>query len=356
MKPPFISEDLLAMDPARAPVTGRRHWLRMLGGATLGAAGLALVPEVRLFAQQVQEFIEGPPVPDVPPVQLSPHVWMVYARDGFPTAENLGLMASVIFVVTQKGVLVFDSGASLQIGQMAIRMIKTVSPKPVIAVFNSHYHGDHWLGNHAFVEAYGKDLPIYALAHTKEQIEGAEGNLWRSLMERWTNQATMGTKVVAPNQVVQHGQVFDYGDVQVKMHFYGQAHSHSDLSMQVVQDRLTYVGDIAMGNRIANIDDGSYVGTAKYYEALQKATGEQLWVPGHGMASRDLLQRYGDFLAGIYEPCLKAVKDGQTMEAARAAVLKDPRVASRAKTMDGFESNIGKYISLAYLEAEKEAF
>ena len=74
------------------------------------------------------------------------------------------------------------------------------------------------------------------------------------------------------------------------------------------------------------------------------------------MASTGLLKAYGDFMAGIYDPCLKAVKDGQPMEAARAAVLKDPRVASRAKTMQGFDSNIGKYISLAYLEAEKEAF
>jgi hypothetical protein len=37
-------------------------------------------------------------------------------------------------------------------------------------------------------------------------------------------------------------------------------------------------------------------------------------------------------------------------------VLADPRVASRAATMQGFAGNIGKYVSLAYLEAEKEAF
>ena len=37
-------------------------------------------------------------------------------------------------------------------------------------------------------------------------------------------------------------------------------------------------------------------------------------------------------------------------------VLADPRVAERAATMQGFANNIGKYISLAYLEAEKEAF
>jgi hypothetical protein len=36
--------------------------------------------------------------------------------------------------------------------------------------------------------------------------------------------------------------------------------------------------------------------------------------------------------------------------------MKDARVLKRAKDMQGFEGNIGKYISLAYLEAEKEAF
>jgi hypothetical protein len=53
---------------------------------------------------------------------------------------------------------------------------------------------------------------------------------------------------------------------------------------------------------------------------------------------------------------LQAVKDGASEAQAKAAVLRDPRVASRAATMQGFEGNIGKYVSLAYLEAEKEAF
>ncbi len=342
--------------PTRSLGFNRRQWLRTVGGLGVGAAGLALVPEVRLFAQQVQDFIEGPPVPDVKPEQLSPHVWMVYAKEGFPTQENQGLMASVLFVVTKKGVVVLDSGASVQIGQMAIRMIKTVTPQPVIAVFNSHYHGDHWLGNHAFVDTYGKDLPIHSLAHTREQIAGHEGNLWRSLMERWTNQATLGTRVVAPNSSVEHGQVFDYGDVQIRLHHYGKAHTPSDLSFEIVQDKLTYVGDIAMENRIANMDDGSYPGTFKYYDALKKAAGEQLWVPGHGRGSKDLLDTYGTFMKGIWEPCVQAVRDGVPLDGAKTLVMKDPRVAGRARSMDGFDSNIGKYTSLAYLEAEKEAF
>lgn len=324
--------------------------------ATAATCGVALWPEARLLAQQAQDFIEGPPVKDIPAKQLSAHVWMIFSPDGFPTPENRGMMSNVIFVVTTVGVVVIDSGASLQIGQMAIRMIRKVTDKPVVAVFNSHYHGDHWLGNHAFVKAYGKQLPIYALSSTIDKLKGAEGNLWRSLMERWTNQSTLGTEVVLPNTIVKPGQVIRIGDVSFRMHHYSTAHTPSDLCVEMVEDKLTAVGDIAMGNRIANMDEGSYAGTFKYYKALMAVAGEQLWVPGHGQGSKDLLMTYGEFMAGIWEPCLQAVKDGKSESEARSMVLKDPRVAARAKTMQGFDGNIGKYISLAYLEAEKDAF
>jgi glyoxylase-like metal-dependent hydrolase (beta-lactamase superfamily II) len=235
-------------------------------------------------------------------------------------------------------------------------MIRKVTNKPVVAVFNSHYHGDHWLGNHAFIKTYGEKLPIYALPSTLEKLKGAEGTLWRSLMERWTNQSTLGTQVVLPNTTVKHGQSLQFGDITLRMHHYGTAHTPSDLCVEVVQDKLTAVGDIAMTNRIANMDEGSYPGTFRYYNALLSATGEQLWAPGHGEPRKDLLQSYGEFLAGIWEPCLQAVKDGKSEAQAKALVLKDPRVATRALSMQGFAGNIGKYVSLAYLEAEKEAF
>jgi ribulose 1,5-bisphosphate carboxylase large subunit-like protein len=72
------------------------------------------------------------------------------------------MMSNVTFVVTSAGVVILDSGSSLQIGQMAIRMIRRVTDLPVVAVFNSHYHGDHWLGNHAFAQTWGAQLPIHA--------------------------------------------------------------------------------------------------------------------------------------------------------------------------------------------------
>lgn len=341
-------------------VATRRQMLAHLGrmGAVgVAGAGLSLVPMVHTCAGELVDFIEGPPVADILPRQLSKHVWMIYAQDAFPTADNRGMMANIMFVVTGEGVVVVDTGASLQIGQMALRMIKKVTSEPVVAVFNSHFHGDHWLGNHAFVEALGPQLPIYSLDYTTEQINGHEGNLWRSLMERWTNQSTLGTKVTPPNKSTRHGQEFRFGKVTLKMHFYGQAHTQGDLSVEVVEDKVFHVGDLAMENRIANIDDGSYPGTFKTFDNLQKAGGPNaLWVPCHGNPQKDLLQTYGTFLKGIWEPSALAVKNDVPIEKAKTLVLQDPRVASRAKTMLGFDLNIGKYTSLAYLEAERDAF
>jgi len=324
-------------------------------GLGMGVGGLALIPEARLFAESVDDFLRGPPVADIRPQQLSKRVWLIYSKDSFPTPENRGMMCNVTFAVTQKGVVIMDSGGSVQIGEMVLRMIKTVTDKPVVAVFNSHYHGDHWLANHAYADAY-PGLPIYSLEENIRRIKGTEGNLWRGLLERWTNQATLGTKIVPPNTEVRHGQVIDFGDTRMKMHFYGTAHTPSDLSVEVIEDRVTHVGDVAMENRIANIDDGSYPGTFKYYDALSAATGEQLWVPGHGRPGKNLLKDYRVLLEGIWQPCLKAVEEGKSISEAKDMVLADPRVSSRAPAIEGFDSNIGKYVSLAYLEAEKIAF
>jgi glyoxylase-like metal-dependent hydrolase (beta-lactamase superfamily II) len=331
------------------------HDRRSVLKLSLGAAGLLALPQVTEFARAAEDFIRGPRIKDHPIKQLSKHVWMIYSPDGFPTPENQGMMANITFVDTAKGIVVIDTGASVQIGEMAIRMMKTFTKKPVIALFNSHYHGDHFLGNQAFVEAYGS-IPIYAHPYSIKEIKGVEGNAWKNLMERWTNQATVGTKVIPPTHIANHGDLFKYGDVTIKIHHYGVAHTPGDICMEVVEDKVTHVGDVAMDDRIANMDDGSYVGTFKTYKALTQAAGAQLWIPGHGNAKKELLAEYGEFMSGIYETCVKAVQDGLDPSSAKNLVLKDPRVMKYAKRTKGFDGNIGKYTSLAYLEAEKEAF
>lgn len=329
------------------------HHSAALGALT--AAEFAPWQSIQAFAREMDDFVRGPAVKDHPLRQVSPHVWMIFSPDGFPTPENQGMMCNITCVDTARGLVVVDSGASVQIGEMAIRQIRKTFNKPVIAIINTHYHGDHWLGNHAYVEAYGNSLPLYAHPGTIKAIEGVQGNMWRTLMEQWTDQATLGTRVVPPRQPLEHGAELKFGDVTLRLHHFGTVHTPFDLCVEVVEDKLMLVGDVAMDRRIANMDDGSYLGTLQAYDTLEK-TGCTLWLPGHGEPGAKVLQWNRELFEGIYRPCEQAIKDGLPLEAAKAQVLKDPRVASRARDTKGFETNIGKYVSLAYLEAEAAGF
>ena len=334
----------------------RRQFFRTTASfLALTAAEFAPWQAMSAFAREVEDFVRGPAVKDHPLRQISKHVWIIFSPDGFPTPENQGMMCNITFVNTAKGLVVVDSGASVQIGEMAIRQAKKTFNKPVVAIVNTHYHGDHWLGNDAFAAAF-KGVPIYAHPGTIKAINGIQGNMWRTLMEQWTNQATLGTRVVAPTRPLEHGGELKFGDVTLRMHHYGKAHTPSDICVEVVEDKLTCVGDVAMDRRIANMDDGSYLGTFATYDALEKNAASTIWLPGHGEPGRDVLNWNRELFEGIYRTCEQAVKDGLPLEEAKALVLKDPRVASRARDTKGFDANIGKYVSLAYLEAEAAGF
>ena len=337
------------------PITRRA----ILTGAAV-ATGLPLVSESliasALAAVPLDGPIKGPPVKDQPLRQISPHVHLVLAPDGFPTPENQGLMANIIFVVGQKGVVVVDSGASMQIAEMTIRQLRALTGIPVVGVINTHYHGDHWLGNHGFVDAYGDDLPLYAHAGTRKAIEGATGKSWHDSMIGWTHDATLGTRVVPPNRDVEHGFTLSLGDVTLRIHQYGTAHTPHDISVEVVEDNVMCVGDILMDRRIANMEDGSYKGTFEAIDALIRNSQTKVWVPAHGNAGQEVLHWQRELFAGIYESCVAAVKQNVPLEGALAVVMRDTRVASRAAETRGWERNIGKYVSLAYLEAEQAQF
>jgi glyoxylase-like metal-dependent hydrolase (beta-lactamase superfamily II) len=335
----------------------RRDFLRSVAAiSALGAVEFAPWQAMSALASEMDDFVRGPAIKDYPLRQISKHVAIIFTPHGFPTPDNQGMMSNITFINTSKGVVVIDTGASVQIGEMAIRQLEKNFRKPVVAVINTHYHGDHWLGNHAYVERFGDSLPMYAHAGTIQAVKGVQGSLWLSLIEKATNEASLGTRIVPPNTPLEHGAELKFGDVTLRIHHYGKVHTPSDLCVEVVEDGVTLVGDIAMNQRIANMDDGSYLGTFKAYEALEKTTKTKIWLPAHGVPAANVLSWNRSLFEGIYQPCEQAIKDGLPLEEAKTLVLKDKRVASQAKNTKGFEANIGKYVSIAYLEAEAAGF
>ncbi len=72
-----------------------------------------------------------------------------------------------VAVVTDEGVIVFDSNTRPSTTQTVLAEIRRITPKPVRTVINSHWHPDHWTGNEVYARAF-PGLRIIATATTRD--------------------------------------------------------------------------------------------------------------------------------------------------------------------------------------------
>jgi len=148
---------------------------------------------ITVFASFSAALTAASGLPDYKADQVASHTWVIHGPIGLPNPENKGFMNNPAFTITDKSVVVFDPGSSKQAGEMVLRQIGKLTKKPVTHVFNTHVHGDHWLGNQAIQNAY-PDVKIYAHPEMIKQAKDGEADSWVSFMEQITEGATKGTQ------------------------------------------------------------------------------------------------------------------------------------------------------------------
>lgn len=285
---------------------------------------------------------------DYPAQKVSPHTWVIHGPLGEPSVANQGFMNNPAFVVTRDGVVVVDPGSSVQSGRMVLRQIRKLTKKPVTHVINTHVHGDHWLGNQAIFEAYPK---VQILAHPRmiEEANQGAGEFWVGLMDRLTEGFTRGTRSVIPTIPVIEDQTLSIGGFTFKIHAPEKAHSGNDIMVEVVEEKLLFLGDNVLAKRIGRMDDGTFLGSIAACERAEKIAA-QVFVPGHGKTGgRQIVTAYKDYLATLFA----AVRSGY--DAGKADFEMKPEVVgklARWQHWNGFGDNVGRHISLAVLEIE----
>lgn len=295
----------------------------------------------------------GPAVPDYPADPVAAHTFVIHGPVGYPDPGNQGFMNNPAFVVTDSGVVVIDPGSSMQTGEMVLRQIRKVTDKPVLALLNTHVHGDHWLGNHAFRNA-DPTVPIYGHPKMLEAVEKGAGEEWVDRMLRATEGATRGTEVRGPNIAVKDGDELRLGGMLFRFHHPGAAHTDNDLMIEVPGERLLFLADNVCNRRIVRMDDGTFRGSVATIDAALAIPGIETYVPGHGQtAEADFVHAYRAYLAELYAAVAQYYDEGL-----QAFEMK-PKVAQRLvrfREWSGFEEELGKHISLAVLEVEQGLF
>lgn len=294
----------------------------------------------------------GPAVPDYPADKVADNVYVIHGPLDTPNPENQGFMNNPGIIVTTAGVVLVDPGSSVQSGEMVLRVARQVADQPVVAVFNTHIHGDHWLGNQAVRAAY-PDVPIYGHPNMIELIENGEGQSWVTLMEQLTGGKTQGTTVVPPNKPIGNGDAIKVGSHTFRIHHYGPAHTTSDIMIEVVEADLIFLGDNVLSGRVPRMNEGSIKGNITACEEIA-GSGASVYVPGHGKTGgRVLIDVMHTWFSTIYSNVERLYDEGQSDFEMKDEISEQLQDFS---SWIGFDEQLGKHISYAYLQIEADAF
>ena len=284
--------------------------------------------------------------------KIAKNTYVIHGPLEYPSKKNKGFMNNPGFVVTNTGVVVIDPGSSVQVGRMVLMKIKTITKKPVTHVLNTHIHGDHWLGNQAFAEAF-PNVVIMALPEMIKRAKAGAAEQWVSLMSKSTEGATNGTRAVIPNKSIKDKQVLKTGGVEFRIYAPEKAHSFTDMMIKVVEDNVVFLGDNVLYKRLPRMDDGTFKGNAKACQiALDLAA--KTYVPGHGPSGgKEIVIPFMNYLNTIYAEVSKHYEAGKTDFEMKPKILLK---LQKYFKWSGFNDEVGKHISLAVLEYERDSF
>ncbi|WP_247258016.1 quinoprotein relay system zinc metallohydrolase 1 [Pseudomonas moorei] len=248
------------------------------------------------------------------PRQIAEDTWLLEgSTDNFATA-NGGNIVNTAFIVTERGVVVIDTGPSKRYGEGMRRAIATTTDKPVIEVLLTHHHPDHVLGNQAFT-----DVPIGALAGTTELLH-QQGDAMAQNMYRLVGDWMRGTEVVLPTRTLTAGmQRFGNHDLQL-LSLGG--HTGADLAILDQKTGVLFAGDLVFYQRALTTPNSPGLSVWLSDIATLQALPWMLVVPGHGPVASDAkpFEQMRDYLSWLDQ----LMRDGAAQGIDMAEMIRSP--------------------------------
>jgi len=288
---------------------------------------------------------------DYPLDRLTSNVYVIHGPTEDPTPANQAFRNNPGIVLTREGVVIIDPGSSVHVGSMVVRKVQTLTNKPIVAVFNTHAHGDHWLGNEGIKLAYPRAV-IYAHPKMKAMALQDEGRMWIKAFNERSNGAADGTTPVGPDKAVNDGDVITIGGTRFRVLHPGPAHSDHDLMIELPDEKVLFFGDIVRDGLFGPFQ-ASFKGNIAAIDRVLK-TGATVFVPGHGRSGdRTAAMNYRRFLETMRVQVRLNYRKGLSdfeMKPKVAEAIGDYRDWS------ALNESLGQLVSAAFLEIEAEEF
>jgi cyclase len=200
--------------------------------------------------------------------------------------------ANSTFLITDKGILVVDTGLNAEQGRKLLAEIRRVSSAPVRWIVNTHYHPDHRGGN----STVGPDATIISTAYARKRVIQSEP-------------AQYGANLVMRGELT-----FYAGGHQVLIYEPGPAHTLGDLVVYFPDQQTIATGDLFLTNSCPAMDEGDMENWIRALDHMLTFPLAHV-VPGHfELATATELKRFRDYLAGLRDQVASMFRDGLSLE------------------------------------------
>jgi uncharacterized sulfatase len=241
------------------------------------------------------------------PIQIAEGTYVfIGAKEDF-SYENGGNIVNTGFIVTERGVIVIDTGSSYLYGQQMRQAISKITDKPIIKVLNTHHHPDHFLGNQAY-----DDVPIYALAETvklvKRDAEGFLDNIYR-MSGSWMSGTDFSTVEIKP-LVLKQEKIANHSLRYIPL----SGHTEADLVILDETTGVLFTGDLVFHNRTLTTAHAEPEHWLKSLDAIKEIDFNVI-VPGHGEVANNIepVEQTRDYLIWLESTIKQAVTQGLDM-------------------------------------------
>jgi len=210
------------------------------------------------------------------------------------------------FLVSPDGILVVDTGLNALEGQKLLAAIRSISPRPIRYIINTHYHPDHQGGNGVV----GPDAMVITTEYTRERTE----SLLAALPPQQRKAFRLANLIIAPALTI------FLGGYRVEVYFPGKGHTSGDAIVYFPQQQAVALGDLFMHGSSPAMDAGS---VENWIKALDQVLSKpvQVAVPGHfALGTKEDVKFFRDYLADLFVQVKELAARGATLDQVRQGI------------------------------------
>jgi len=170
--------------------------------------------------------------------------------------------------ITATGVVVVDT-KNPGWGQPLLEVIKTLTPKPVTLIVNTHTHGDHVSGNVAFPAT----VDVVTHENTKTNMMAMRPASFVALPASGPppNIFTQNNGTGMPKRTFKDSMTIGKGADRIELHYFGRAHTDGDAMVFFPVARVLHMADVFPTKGVPGMDSNNGGTGVGYADTLTKA-------------------------------------------------------------------------------------